>query len=210
MNKVKYSNEDLIKITTILFEPSSIMFMYYSGSINYFLNDEASDYDVTVIVDGFIGSVQINYPNLDLLVFGSDCYQDRFDSNKEVPLYQIVKMDDLISIERNLIYLNPKYIDAYNNYKNQNFNFNRYLNAFIKFQKVRRLNYEVADKSMYHILRVRGLIEHYIKYGKYEMIVEEPWFSCMVDFKKNYDKGITYIPLIREALEFIENFKKKE
>lgn len=119
-------------------------------------------------------------------------------------------MDNHINIEGNLIYLNPKYIDAYNNYNNQTFNLNRYLDAFIKFQSVRRLNYDVADKSMYHILRVRGLIDHYIKYGKYEMIVEEPWCSSMLVFKENYDKGITYIPLIKEALNYISNFKKKE
>lgn len=140
MKKIKYSNNDLIKIATILFDPSSIMFMYYSGSINYGLNDEMSDYDVTIVVDGFIGSVQINYPNLDLLIFGSDCYLDRFDSNKEVPLYQLVKMDDILSIDKNIIYLNPIYNNQFNEYKAMQFNLKTYLNSFIGFQDVRRLN----------------------------------------------------------------------
>lgn len=205
MKKIKYSNNDLIKIATILFDPSSIMFMYYSGSINYGLNDEMSDYDVTIVVDGFIGSVQINYPNLDLLIFGSDCYLDRFDSNKEVPLYQLVKMDDILSIDKNIIYLNPIYNNQFNEYKAMQFNLKTYLNSFIGFQDVRRLNYDVPDKSMYHILRVRGVLEHYDKTGIYEMIIEEPWYSVMLDFKKNFNNkiGSSYLPKIKEALELI-------
>lgn len=211
MKKIKYSNEDLIKIATILFDPNSIMFMYYSGSINYGLDDELSDYDVTIVVDGFIGSVQINYPNLDLLILGSDCYLDRFDSNKEVPLYQFVKMDDMLLIDKNLIYLNPMYKKQYDEYKALDFNLKTYLNSFIGFQDVRRLDYDMPDKSMYHILRVRGMIDHYDKTGIYEMVIEEPWYSDMLSFKKNYNNeiGVSYLPKIMEALEFINIYRKR-
>ena len=211
MEKQKYSNENIISLMNDIFSIETIMFMYFSGSINYGFNDELSDFDVTVIVNGFKGSVEINLNNLDLLVYGSDCYLDRFKLKEEVPIYQIVKMDDVLSLDKNLIYLNPLFKEQFQEYRSLSFNLKTYLISFIEFQKVRRLNYDVPDKSMYHILRVRGLIDHYEKSGKYEMIVDEPWCSTMIDFKKNYGNeiGISYLPLIKQTYEFIENYIKR-
>lgn len=76
---------------------------------------------------------------------------------------------------------------------------------------MRRLNYDVPDKSMYHILRVRGVLEHNDKTGIYEMIIDEPWCSVMLDFKKNFNNeiGASYLPKIKEALEFICLYRKR-
>ena len=211
MEKQKYSNENIISLVSDIFTIDSIMFMYYSGSINYGFNDDLSDYDVTAIVNGFKGSVEINLPNLDLLVYGSDCYLDRFNLKEEVPVYQIVKMDDLISLDRNLIYINPLYKDKFLEYRSYSFDFKTYLKNFLAFQKIRRLNYNMPDKSMYHIFRVKGMIEYYKKWGKLMMIVEEPLLSDMINFKNNYNNeiGYSYLPKIKEALDFIEEYTKR-
>ena len=164
--------------------------MYYSGSINYSLNDEESDYDVTIVVDGFKGSIRLNFANIDLLVYGSDSHLNRFKNVEDVPLYQIVKMDDLLSLDSNLIYINPLFKDKFLEYRSFNFDLKTYLSGFIKFQDIRRLNYDKPDKSMYHILRVRGMLENYVMSGIYEMKVAEPWKTYMLDFKKNYSNEI--------------------
>ena len=211
MAKVKYTNENIINIVSDIFTLDSIMFMYYSGSINYGFNDEESDFDVTAVVNGFKGSVRIDLTNLDLLVYGADCYLDRFKLKEEVPIYQIVKMDDLLLLDKNIIYLNPAFKSEFNEYRSLKFDLKNYLDSFIKFQEIRRLNYYVPDKSMYHILRIKGMLEHYERVGIYEMKVDEPWFSSMLDFKKNYANniGVTYLPKIIEALEYIKLYRKR-
>ena len=83
--------------------------------------------------------------------------------------------------------------------------------GFIKFQDIRRLNYDKPDKSMYHILRVRGMLENYEMSGIYEMKVAEPWKTYMLDFKKNYSNeiGVSYLERIKEALDFINLYRKR-
>jgi hypothetical protein len=189
------------------------MFLYYSGSIAYGIDGDDSDYDVTIVLDGFKGQIQVNYSNIDFMIYGSDCYMNRYQKTNDEPLYSVVKMDDIITLEKNLIYKNPSYETEYKALRSIHFEdlLKPYLKAFLAFQKVKRVNYLIPDKSMYHLLRLRGLLDHYDKYRQFEFIIEEPWFTKMLNYKKNWynEIGRSYLPLIKEQVHYIENYYKR-
>jgi hypothetical protein len=62
-----------------------------------------------------------------------------------------------------------------------------------------------------HILRVRGILDHVDQVGKYEHIIPEPWYTMMIEYKKNWNnnKGKEYMSLLREALNYIENYRDR-
>jgi hypothetical protein len=55
------------------------------------------------------------------------------------------------------------------------------------------------------------MVEHYEKTGKYELVVEEPWFTKMMDFKSNWDNEIAqnYVEEIKDQLDYLENYRNE-
>jgi len=55
------------------------------------------------------------------------------------------------------------------------------------------------------------MLDHYEKTGKYELVVEEPWYSKMMEFKKNWNNEIAenYLEEIKEQLVYLENYRNE-
>ena len=206
------SNESILEIVQGIFPNTTVMFIYYCGSLAFGLNDENSDDDVTVVLDGFKGNVHLSLGELDIFAYGRDIYLKKQNLDPTVPLYDRAYIDEVLSTKDNLIYLDENYRDEYEAYKNVDLTtkLGLFLSSFVEHYKM-RIEYPETQKSHYHILRVRGILDHVDQTGKYELIVPEPWYTDMLNYKKNWNTkiGRNYLPLIREALTYIENYKDR-
>jgi hypothetical protein len=108
--------------------------------------------------------------------------------------------------------LDENYREEYEAYKNVDLTtkLGLFLSSFVEHYKM-RIEYPETQKSHYHVLRVRGILDHVDQTGKYELTVPEPWYTDMLEYKKNWNTkiGRDYLPLIREALTYIENYKDR-
>jgi len=212
MSKRTFSKDEVIERVQNVFPKSEIMFIYYCGSIAFGLDDENSDVDVTAVLDNFNGNIHLSLGDLDIFAFGQDVYMKKQEQDSSVALYYRAYMDEILSTKDNLIYLNSRYQNEYERYKNTDFNkiLGPFLNSFVVQNEV-RLKDQVPYKSHYHILRVRGILDHVDRVGKYELIVEEPWYSQMIEYKKNWDKeiGIKYMPVLERELRYIAEYRDK-
>jgi len=206
------SKTSILEIVQGTFPSTTVMFIYYCGSLAFGLNDENSDDDVTVVLDGFQGNVHLSLGTLDIFAYGRDIYLKKQNLDPSVPLYDRAYIDEVLSQKDNLIYLNEEYRSEYEAYKNVDLTgmLGKFLSSFVEHYEM-RIDYPEPQKSHYHILRVRGILDHVDRVGKYELVVEEPWYSQMVEFKKNWNNevGVRYMPLIRSALTYIENYKDR-
>lgn len=206
------SNESILDIVQGIFPNTTVMFIYYCGSLAFELNDENSDDDVTVVLDGFKGNVHLSLGELDIFAYGRDIYLKKQNLDPTVPLYDRAYIDEVLSTKDNLIYLDENYREEYEAYKNVDLTtkLGLFLSSFVDHYKM-RIEYPETQKSHYHVLRVRGILDHVDQTGKYELIVPEPWYTDMLEYKKNWNTkiGRDYLPLIREALTYIENYKDR-
>jgi len=206
------SKESILEIVQGIFPNTTVMFIYYCGSLAFGLNDENSDDDVTAVLDGFKGNVHLSLGELDIFAYGRDIYLKKQNLDPTVPLYDRAYIDEVLSTKDNLIYLDENYRDEYEAYKNVDLTtkLGLFLSSFVEHYKM-RIEYPETQKSHYHILRVRGILDHVDHTGKYELIVPEPWYTDMLNYKKNWNTkiGRNYLPLIREALTYIENYKDR-
>jgi hypothetical protein len=213
MNKTMYSKNEIIKVIEGMFPNQTIMFAYYSGSKAYGTDDENSDIDVTVVLANLTGNVHMEVANLDLFVYGEDCYLDKQNLIDYIPLYNRVHIDDVLAIEQNLIYLNPDNIDQFNAYKNIKIEnkMKQFLKNFIDYITMIINDFNKPVKRLYHVLRIRGLLDYYGETGKYEMVITEPWKTRMMTYKKNWnnDVGHAYYPMIKEQLNYIKNYMER-
>ena len=206
------SKESILEIVKGLFPNTIVMFIYYCGSLAFGISDENSDDDVTVVLDGFKGNVHLSLGELDIFAYGRDVYLKKQNLDPSVPLYDRAYIDEVLSTKDNLIYLDENYKVEYEAYKNIDLTskLGLFLSSFVEHYQI-RINYPEPQKSHYHILRVRGILDHMDQVGKYEHIIPEPWYTMMIEYKKNWNnnKGKEYMPLLREALNYIENYRDR-
>ncbi len=188
------------------------MFIYYCGSIAYGLNDKSSDEDVTVVLDGFQGNVHLSLGAIDVFAYGRDNYRLKQNLDQSVPLYDRAHVDEVLSQNDNLIYLNEEYRAEYEVYKNIDLTrkLGQFLSSFVEHYEM-RIDYPEPLKAYYHILRVRGILDHVDRVGKYEHVVEEPWYSKMVEYKKNWNTevGIRYMPVFKDSLAYLATYRDR-
>jgi hypothetical protein len=203
---------DLYKIIEGVFPNTEILLIYYGGSIAYGLDDNSSDKDVTVVLDGFKGNLHLTLGEYDLFVFAKDRFIQRQQFDSSIIAYHRAAADNVMSIDRTLIYINSSFqetIDQLLIYDDKAFMLN-HIAAELEYGRM-RFDVNTNFKSHYHVFRIRGMVDHYEKTGKYELVVEEPWFSKMMDFKWNWDNEIAlnYVDEIKEQLDYLENYRNE-
>jgi hypothetical protein len=129
-----------------------------------------------------------------------------------VPLYDRAYIDEVLSPKDTLIYLDERYRSEYEQYKRIDLisKLGLFLASFVEHYET-RLDLPEPQKSHYHILRVRGILDHLDQVGKYEHMVEEPWATMMKEYKKywNNDVGVRYMPILKEQLRYIAAYRDK-
>jgi hypothetical protein len=203
---------DLYKIIEGVFPNTEILLIYYGGSIAYGLDDNTSDKDVTVVLDGFRGNLHITIGEYDLFVFAKDRFIQRQTFDESIIAYHRAAADNVMSIDRTLIYINPTFqetLDELLVYDDKEFMLN-HIAAELEYGRM-RFDVNTNFKSHYHVFRIRGMVDHYKKTGKYELVVEEPWFTKMMDFKNNWDNEIAqnYVEEIKDQLDYLENYRNE-
>ncbi|MFA7105718.1 MAG: hypothetical protein WC154_00305 [Candidatus Izemoplasmatales bacterium] len=202
----------LIALLKGVFPKAEILLVYYCGSISYGLNDDSSDKDVTVVLDGFKGNLHLNIGEYDFFVFSKERFIQRQTFDSSIIAYHKAAADNLMSINDTLVYIDPSFqetLDKLLFYDDKDFILS-HIEAEVEYGRMRyKLNNHY--KSHYHIFRIRGMVDHYEKTGKYELVVEEPWLSKMMDFKSNWnnDKGKEYVNELKEQLEYLDNYRNE-
>ena len=201
-----------LNLVSNIFSGCEVLLLYYSGSKGYGFDDENSDTDLTVVLDGFNGNMHLQLGKIDIFAFSKEDYIKRQNFDKTIIDYYKSAADDILVPEDKVIYLDNKFINQYEKMKNfevKPFIVNQ-LSALINYTKM-RMDINMKFKSHYHLFRMRGMIEHYEITGKYELVVEGQWFSKMMDFKNNWDNEIAqnYVEEIKEQLDYLENYRNE-
>jgi hypothetical protein len=186
--------------------------MYYSGSRGYGYDEEDSDIDVTVVLENFKGSLHLQLGKLDIFAFSKDMYIKRQNFDETVIDYYKSATDDILVPEDKILYLSPEFEETYEQLKS--FNVKRFIvnqiTALLNHTKI-RMNISMELKSHYHLLRYRGILEHYDRTGVFELVIDEPWRSEMLQYKKNWDNeiGKSYENKLVETFEYLEQYRDR-
>ena len=92
-------------------EDKTLMFCYFSGSLAYGTFAENSDIDVTAFIDGLDFYIHTNMGDYDVFLLPKSWVIKRQKVDDDVKEYVKLFIDDVFSIDKNLIYDNQKYHD---------------------------------------------------------------------------------------------------
>lgn len=203
---------DIYNLIKEVFPNTKILLIYYGGSIAYGLDDDLSDKDVTVVLDHFKGNLHLTLGVYDFFVFSKDRFIQRQQFDETVIAYHRAAADNIMSIDKTLIYLDKSFKETLEDllkYDDLTFMLD-HIRAELEYGKM-RFDMNVNFKSHYHVFRIRGMVDHYEITGRYELVIEEPWYKKMMDFKENWnnEKSKIYIKEIKEQLSYLENYRNE-
>ena len=195
-----------------LFPTSKLLLVYYGGSIAYGLQDSDSDEDITVVLDNFNGNIHLNLGKVDLFVFSKERFIQRQNFDETITSYHRASADNLMSIESNIIYLDPSFegdLEKVRNCDSKEFML-KHLEAQIDYGKMR---FEISQnfKSHYHIFRSRGMVDNFDKTGHYNLTVPEPWYTKMMAYKRNWNNAIgqSYLTELEAELQYLIEYRDR-
>jgi len=199
---------------SIVHGDSKIMFLYYGGSIAYGTYQNAdSDIDVNLVIDGFKGFMHTTIGDIDFFIYGKEYAIKKQNLDNDMPLYFITYIDEVLAIDKTLIYLNPEYKKEFDQYCDikLEYRIDKYLDVFISYyQHCIDARPNEPTKRLYHVLRLRAIIENFISTGVYSLELTERWRTLIFAYKKNWDneKGyLIYKNQILKSMEFLKNYR---
>ena len=203
---------DIYNLIKRTFPNTEILLIYYGGSKAYGLDENTSDIDVTVVLKGFRGILHLFIGKYDLFVFSKEDFIKRQQFDDSIIAYHRQAADNVLGIKSNEYYLNPEFSKELENMisnVDNSFVCNLIDALLIYSKSVFEVNRK--SKAFYHLYRVRGMIEHYMQTGVFDLIVDEPWKSKMIEYKANYktNQEANYEEEIVFLFEYLENYRNE-
>jgi hypothetical protein len=195
-----------------VFPNTEILLIYYGGSKAYGIDDKNSDIDLTVVLDGFKGILHLFIGRYDLFVFSKEDFIKRQQFDDSIIAYHRQAADNIMGIDLNEFYLHPKFSDELDNllkFINRYFIYH-FIDAVLIYAKS-KFEINPTSKTHYHLFRLRGMIEHYDETGIFNLSVDEPLKSLMLDYKANYKRASAskYIDEIQNQMDYLEDYRNE-
>lgn len=206
-----YDNERLKNIVINMFPEHEVMFMYYCGSIAYNTVSSNSDIDITVVLHGFKGLIHTSIEGIDIFGYGYHDFLKRQEMDADIPLYNRLHADDIINAREHTIFINPLFTSEFEALVDTEFSYHldKFLDTFIEYydQIINKDNMLV--KRVYHILRIRAILDNYIRSGKYTLTLSEDWIKRINELKTNWDKtsDTSYLVTLKQYLQEIKDIR---
>ena len=119
-------------------------------------------------------------------------------------------IDDIFSIDKNIIYENPKYhedlmkLQSYDITKS----LKKYLSNFYEYYMYYFVDSETPVKKFYHVIRVRGQLDHFLKTGVFNLEMDEKYRKEMLEFKQNTENQIGLQIYASKIGDYLEETRK--
>ena len=195
-------------LLTKMMPDNKILAIYKVGSSIFGLSNDESDKDYIVIVDGFNGTNVIKEDGYDFFVLGDSYFEKLCKFEERTMSYFAIWMDNVLLAKNNLEYIDEDYKDRFEKLINIDWTvcFRKWLGRIIGYFKI-RLDDLNNSKPLYHLFRIKALVEHYLQTSKFEYYFPEKDREMALNFKKNPRK---YLKELNEVFSYLENVYKEE
>ena len=198
----------MFTLLTKIIPDNKILAIYKVGSSIFGLSNDESDKDYIVIVDGYDGTNVIKEDGYDFFVIGAPYFEKLCRFDDRVMSYFAIWMDNVLLANDNLEYIDEEYQETFNALINIDWNtcFKKWLSRVIDYFRI-RLDDVDNSKPLYHLFRIKPLVEHYVKTSKFEYVFPEKDRELALKFKKN---PRNYLKELNEVFYYLESVYKEE
>ena len=169
------------------FPLSTILLIYRMGSKAYGVDNENSDEDIGVVLDGYSGMEHIvDYEtNNEYFIFSKDLWIRKMEFDASLANLFLIFPDEVIG--NTPLYIKEEFITTYESYQTRDFAtiFKTYLGKVIDFFET-YLNENRQTKTMWHLYRIEEQVLRFVSTGEWSLILTPGTIEKIQVYKQNY------------------------
>lgn len=185
-----------------------ILLVYKCGSSAFGIVTDKSDLDYVVVLKEYKGFDHFQVNDNEYFVFGIKQWIAKMEFADNLPPYYTMFNDEILAFPESIVYLADEFKSTVDKYVNRDFKnvYKKWLCTNVEYFEDYLLR-NICTKSLYHIFRVKNMIERYKKNGVFshdmsnetrELINE---YKSSDDFSKYKNKLLNDFNVIKQELK---------
>ena len=196
-----------MEIISQAFRKDKVLLLYKCGSYAFGTATEKSDEDYVVVLRDFKGLTHLSHGKKEYFIFGLEDWKAKQEFSDEIDEYFEIFNDEVLAFPYNILNKDESMDELIEYYKSKfTSNYKKWISKVVSYF---RFYYDLGDinKNMYHLLRIRFMVENYLKTGSFSLELSEEVLNKIFNFKASTDKE-TYRNEINRALIYLSNLKE--
>ena len=169
------------------FPLSTILLIYRMGSKAYGVDNENSDEDIGVVLDGYSGMDHIvDYETKnEYFIFSKDLWIKKMEFDTSLANLFLIFPDEVIG--NTPLYIKEDFITTYESYQTRDFAsfFKTYLGKVIDYFET-YLNEDRQTKTMWHLYRIEEQVLRFVSTGEWSLTLAPGTIEKIQVYKQNY------------------------
>ena len=169
------------------FPLSTILLIYRMGSKAYGVDNENSDEDIGVVLDGYSGMDHIvDYETKnEYFIFSKDLWIKKMEFDTSLATLFLIFPDEVIG--NTPLYIKEDFITTYESYQTRDFAsiFKTYLGKVIDYFET-YLNEDRQTKTMWHLYRIEEQVLRFVSTGEWSLTLAPGTIEKIQVYKQNY------------------------
>ncbi len=169
------------------FPLSTILLIYRMGSKAYGVDNEDSDEDIGVVLDGYSGMDHIvDYETKnEYFIFSKDLWIKKMEFETSLANLFLIFPDEVIG--NTPLYIKEEFITTYESYQTRDFAsiFKTYLGKVIDYFET-YLNEDRQTKTMWHLYRIEEQVLRFVSTGEWSLTLTPGTIEKLQVYKQNY------------------------
>lgn len=169
------------------FPLSTILLIYRMGSRAYGVDNENSDQDIGVVLDGYSGMDHIvDYETKnEYFIFCKDLWIKKMEFETSLANLFLIFPDEVIG--NTPLYIKEEFITTYESYQTRDFAsiFKTYLGKVIDYFET-YLNEDRQTKTMWHLYRIEEQVLRFVSTGEWSLTLTPGTIEKLQVYKQNY------------------------
>lgn len=194
------------------FPSSTILLIYQIGSKAYGVDDEDSDHDVAVVLDGYNGMDHIvDYDTKkEYFIFSKEIWLKKMEFHSSLANLFLIFPDEIIG---NIpLYIKEDFVSVYTGYQTRDFHsvFKIYLEKVIAyFDQYLKDNHQT--KTMWHLYRIEEQVLKFISTNEWSLNLSPETKEKIQVYKNNYRYQNQYsLSELQRIIEYLKEVKDHE
>ena len=189
------------------FQGFKVLAKYRCGSYAFGFENDNSDNDYILVLDGNSGIIVDKVNGDDIFAFDVASFKRKMAFDDTLLDYFVIFNDEVLCLDKSLVYLDEDFKEEFLSITK--IDWQKSIKVWIQrnidyFEKY--VQFKEFIKKLYHLYRIRGLLSHYEETGKFENVYPKSYLEKAKEYKNQKEViSANYI----DDFESIINYLKK-
>lgn len=197
-----------MEIISQAFKNDKVLLLYKCGSYAFGTATDKSDEDYVVVLRDFKGLTHLSHGKKEYFIFGLEDWKAKQEFSDQLDEYFEIFNDEVLAFPYNILNKDESMDELVEYYKSKfTSNYKKWISKAVSYF---RFYYDLGDinKNMYHLLRIRHMVDNYLKTGSFSLELSEKVLNKILNFKASTDKE-AYRTEINGALIYLQNLREE-